>query len=217
MKFYNSLGPNPRLVRIFALERGIDLPATIEVDILGGENRKPEYTAKNPSGELPALVLDDGTVLAETVAICEYLDETSPGRSLVGTTPEERAVTRMWIRRVEFWITTPMTDAFRSAEGAAMFKERRHLIPQAADDWKAIAQEGLARLNAQMAGRDFVAGNRLTLADIVLYAFVDFAAGFGQPIDAKNGNVLAWLARMAARPSADASLHPVGAAGGMRV
>ena len=216
MKFYNSLGPNPRLVRLFTLERGIELPETIEVDIMTGENRQPAFVAKNPSGELPALELDDGSVLAETVAICEYLDEKSPGTSLVGATPEERGKTRMWIRRVELWITGPATDAFRSAEGAAMFKDRRHLIPQAADDWKAIAQEGMARLDADMAGRDFVAGDRLTLADVVLYALVDFGVGVGQSIDAKNANLQAWFERMAARPSAEASIHPVAGAGGMR-
>jgi glutathione S-transferase len=216
MNFYNSLGPNPRLVRIFALEKGIDLPETVEVDIMGGENRQADYLAKNPSGELPALALDDGRVLAETVAICEYLDETSPGPSLLGETAEDRALTRMWIRRVEIWITGPMTDAFRSAEGAGMFEGRRHLIPQAADDWKAIGQEGLAKLNEQIEGRDFVAGDSLTLADIVLYALLDFGAAVGQPIDPKHGNVQAWFERMAARPSAEASLHPVAAAGGMR-
>ena len=216
MKFFNSLGPNPRLVRIFALEKGIDLPETVEIDIMGGENRQPDYVAKNPSGELPALALDDGSVLAETVAICEYLEDVNPGTPLIGATPEERAATRMWTRRVEFWITTPMTDAFRSAEGAGMFKDRRHLIPQAADDWKAIAQQGIARLDAELASRDFVAGNSLSLADILLYALLDFGAAVGQPIDAKNSNVQAWFERMAARPSAEASIHPAAAAGGMR-
>jgi glutathione S-transferase len=216
MKYYDSLGPNPRLVRLFALERGIDLPETVQVDIMGGENRQADHLARNPSGELPALELDDGSILAETVAICEYLDEKSSGTSLVGATPEERAATRMWIRRVEIWVTAPMTDAFRSAEGAAMFKDRRHLIPQAADDWKAIGQEGIARLDAQIEGREFVAGDSLTLADIVLYALLDFGIGVGQPIDPKCTNVQAWFERMAARPSAEASLHPVAAAGGMR-
>jgi len=77
MKLYNSLGPNPRLVRFFLLEKGIELPME-EVDIMGGENRQPAYEARNPSGELPALELDDGDVLAETVAICEYLEELHP-------------------------------------------------------------------------------------------------------------------------------------------
>ena len=129
MKLYNSLGPNPRLVRMFLLEKGLELPCD-EVDIMGGENRKADYTDRNPSGELPALELDDGSVLAETTAICEYLEEKNPKPAIIGATPEERAETRMWIRRVEYRINNPLTDAFRSAEGAAMFKGRRHLIPQ---------------------------------------------------------------------------------------
>jgi len=216
MKFYDSLGPNPRLVRIFALEKGIDLPEKVQVDIMAGENRQADFLAKNPSGELPALELDDGSILAETLPICEYLEETGGGASLLGTTAEQRALTRMWTRRVELWINAPMTDAFRSAEGAAMFKGRRHLIPQAADDWKEIAQEGMARLDAEIQGRDFIAGDSISLADVVLYAFLDFGAAVGQPIDPKNANLTAWFERMAARPSAEASLHPVAAAGGMR-
>ncbi len=215
MKFYNSLGPNPRLVRFFMLEKGIELP-TEEVDIMAGANRQADYLAKNPFGELPSLELDDGTVLAETVAICEYLEELHPEPVLVGATPEERANTRMWTRRVEIGITAPMTDAFRSAEGAPMFKDRRHLIPQAADDWKAIAQEGLARLDASIEGREFLAGDRLSLADIVLYCLCDFGASMGQPIAPENANLTAWLARLASRPAAEASIHPAAAAGGMR-
>jgi glutathione S-transferase len=215
MKLYNSLGPNPRLVRFFLLEKGIELPME-EIDILGGENRQAAYKARNPSGELPALELDDGTVLAETVAICEYLEELYPEPVLVGATAAERATTRMWTRRVELGITGPLVDAFRSAEGAAMFKDRRHLIPQAADDWKQIAQEGLVRLDSWMAGRDYVAGDRLGLADIVLYCMLDFGAAMGQPLDPKNANVAAWFERIASRPGAQASLHPAAVAGGMR-
>ncbi len=109
-----------------------------------------------------------------------------------------------------------MTDAFRSGAGEAMFKERRHLIPQAVDDWQAIAQEGIARLDAQIAGRDFLAGDRLSLADIVLYCLLDFGAGVGQPLDPSHANVTALFERMGSRPSAEKSIHPVAAAGGMR-
>ena len=97
-----------------------------------------------------------------------------------------------------------------------MFKDRRHLIPQAADDWKAIGQEGLTRLDAQIAGREFIAGDRLGLADIVLYCLLDFAAAIGQPIDPKNENIAAWFARIGGRDSAEASIHPAAKAGGMR-
>jgi glutathione S-transferase len=216
LKLYNSLGPNPRLVRMFMLEKGIPMPETVEIDILGGENRRQEFVAKNPTGQMPALELDDGTVLAETVAICEYLEERQPEPALIGATPEERASTRMWTRRVEFKITVPLTDGFRYAEGHAMFKDRMRLIPQAADDLKAMAQEGIGWLDALMEGREFIAGPRPTLADVLLYAFLDFAGGIGQPLDRSRTRVAAWFDRMAARPSAEASLHPVAKAGGMR-
>jgi len=215
VQLYDSLGPNPRLVRLLLAEKGIDLPK-VQVDLLGGENRRPPYTDRNPGGQLPSLELDDGTILAETIAICEYLEELHPKPALIGSTPAERAVSRMWTRRVELWITEPLTAGFRYGEGLAMFKDRIRTIPQAADDLKALAREGLAKLESLVAGRDFIAGNRLTLADLVLYAFLDFAAGVGQPLDPANKNVAAWFARMAARPSAEASLHPVAKAAKMR-
>ena len=91
MKFFNSMGPNPKLVRMFAAEKGIELPETVEVDLMGGENRRPPYTDRNPAGQLPCLELDDGSTIAETVAICEYLEELHPEKPLIGSTPEERA------------------------------------------------------------------------------------------------------------------------------
>jgi len=215
MKFYNSLGPNPRLVRMFMAEKGIELE-NIEIDLMAGENRQEPYVSKNPAGEMPALELDDGSVLAETVAICEYLEELHPEPTLLGADPESRAKTRMWTRRVELRVTNPMTDAFRSAEGLAMFKDRRHCVPHAADDWKEIAREGLEWLDGEMAGRDYIAGDSMTLADLVAYNLLDFGAAVGQPVDPALSNVQAWLARMAERPSADASLHPVAKAAGMR-
>ena len=215
MKLYNSLGPNPRLVRMFMLEKGIEIPAE-EIDIMAGANRQAAYVDKNPGGQLPALELDDGSVLAETVAICEYLEEKHPEPALIGTTPEERAAARMWIRRVEFKITNPLTDAFRYAEGLAMFKDRMRTIPQAADDLKALAQEGLAWLDEQLAAKDYLAGDRLTLADILLYAFLDFGTGVGQTVDPALKNVGAWFNRLNERASAEGSLHPVAKAGGMR-
>ena len=215
MKFYNSLGPNPRLVRMFMLEKGIELP-TEEVDIMGGQNRGAEYVAKNPSGQMPALEIDDGSVLAETVVICNYLEELHPEKPLIGSTPEERATTRMWTRRVEQKITVPSADGFRYAEGLAMFKDRMRTIPQAADDLKALAKEGFEWLDAQIGGREWIAGDSFTLADIVLYCFADFGPGVGQPFPAELSNVNAWFQRVAARPSAEASIHPAAKAGGMR-
>jgi glutathione S-transferase len=215
MKFYNSLGPNPRLVRLFMAEKDIEIPA-LEIDIMAGENRRPPYTDKNPNGQMPSLELDDGRVIAETVAICEYLEELHPSPPLIGSTPEERAETRMWTRRIELRITEPLANGFRFAEGLDLYKDRLHVIPHAADDLKACAREGLAWLDGLMAGQPYVAGDRFTLADIVLYCLLDFGAGVGQPFDPALKNVSDWFARVNARPSAERSLHPAAIAGGMR-
>ncbi|MBS1107625.1 MAG: Glutathione S-transferase domain [Deltaproteobacteria bacterium] len=204
MKLHNSIGPNPRVVRMFLAEKGVVLPL-VTVDLLGGENRREPYLSKNPSGQLPCLELDDGSFLAEITAICEYIEEKHPKPALIGSTPEERAATRMWVRRIDLNIVEPMANGFRYAEGLALFKNRIRTIPQAADDLKAIAREKLAWLDAQIAGRDWIVGNRFTLADVLLYGFVDFGATVGQPIDPALKNLNAWRDRVAARPSAAAS------------
>jgi glutathione S-transferase len=203
MLLYNSIGPNPKVVRMFMAERGIELPR-VEVDIRGGDNRREPFLAKNPSGQCPALELDDGTILAEITAICEYLDEKYPGASLIGETPEQRAETRMWTRRVDLNIVEPMANGFRFSDGLKMFQDRVRCIPAAADDLKQTAQEKLTWLDGLMAGKQFVCGDRLTLADILLFAFVDFFAGIRQPINPDNKNIVAWHARMKSRPSAEA-------------
>jgi glutathione S-transferase len=215
MRLYNSLGPNPRCVRMFTAEKGITLP-TIELDILGAENRRAPYTDKNPGGQMPALELDNGSVLGETVAICEYLEEKHPTPALVGATPEEKAETRMWQRRVELNITENLYNGFRYAEGLQMFKDRMHCLPEAAAGLKAIAQEKLEWLDKLMEGKTFIVGNRLTLPDIILYVALDFGAGVGQKIDPKLKNLTAWFNRMNERPSATASLHEKAKAAGMR-
>lgn len=204
MMLYDSVGPNPRVVRMFAAERGIDLPKT-RVDLRGGENRQAPYLAKNPAGQLPALELDDGSVLAEITAICEYLDEVGPaGTTLIGATPVERAQTRMWTRRIDLNIVEPMAAGFRYSEGLKLFENRIRCIPHAADDLKQIAREKLVWLDGLMAGREFVCSDRITLADILLYVFLDFGKTVGQPFDTALANVSAHFERMKARPSAAA-------------
>jgi glutathione S-transferase len=203
MKLYTSIGPNPKTVRMFMAEKGIELPK-VEVDLMGGENRREPYLSKNPSGQLPCLELDDGTVLAEITAICEYLDETFPGPSLIGASPQERAQTRMWTRRIDLNIVVPMTDGFRYSEGLDLFRNRVHVIPQAAADLKQIARENLAWLDRLMEGKTYVCGERLSLADLMLFAFLQFGARVGQPFDPGLKTIPAWYERIKARPSAKA-------------
>ncbi|MBI3767681.1 MAG: glutathione S-transferase family protein [Deltaproteobacteria bacterium] len=215
MRIYDSFGPNPRALRMFLLEKGLELPR-ITVDLLAGENRQPPYTERNPGGQLPALELDDGRVIAETVAIFEYLEERQPRPALIGTTSEERAETRMWQRRVELRITEHLYNGFRFAEGIELFKGRMRVLPEAAEGLKATVRDNLAWLDALLGGKAFLVGDRFTIADIILYAAVDFGAGVGQPLDPARANLGAWFTRVAARPSAAASLHPQSAAVGMR-
>lgn len=203
MLFYDSVGPNPRVVRIFMAERGVELPK-VTIDLRGGENRRPPYLDKNPTGQMPYLELDDGSVLAEITAICEYLDEITLSPSLIGATPKARAETRMWTRRIDLNIMEPLTKGFRFSQGLKLFENRIHCIPQAADDLKVTAQKGFAWLAGLIAGHSFIAGEGVTLVDIMLFVFLDFGAQVGQPIDPALKSVTAHHAMMAARPSAAA-------------
>jgi glutathione S-transferase len=189
---------------MFAAEKGITFPEVEEVDLRAGANRQEPYLSRNPAGQLPSLQLDDGRVIAETTAICEYLEETKPEPPLVGRSAAERAETRMWTRRVEWKIVQPLADGFRFAEGLPLFKSRIRVIPEAAEGLKATAQDGLAWLDGQMAGRKWIVPDRFSLADVVLYAFVEFGAMVGQGIDPKLANLAAWQERVKARPSAKA-------------
>jgi glutathione S-transferase len=211
MQIYNSFGPNPRAVRMFLAEKGLDVPM-VDVDLLAGENRHAAYVAKNPGGQVPALMFDDGRVIGETVAIFEYLDEKHPTPPLVGSTAEERAETRCWQRRIELKITEHLYNGFRFAEGLELFRPRMRVLPEAAEGLKATARDNLAWLEPLMAGRQFVAGDRFTIADIILFAALDFGRGVGQPLDPALPNLNAWFARVAARPSAASSLHPLSSA-----
>ncbi len=203
MKYYNSIGPNPRVVTMFMAEKGIELP-TVDIDLRGGENRRAPYNVEvNPAGQTPALELDDGSVLTEITAICEYLDEKFPEPTLIGSTAEERAKTRMWVRRIDLKICEPLTNGFRFAEGLALFEPRMRCLPEAAAGLKACAQDGIKWVDPLIAGRDYVTGDRLTLADLMLFAFLDFGAGVGQPIDPAFANIASWYERMKRRPSAN--------------
>jgi glutathione S-transferase len=154
---------------------------------------------------MPALELDDGVVISEILPICEYLDEIHPSPPLIGVDPESRALTRMWTRRIDLNICEPMANGFRFAEGLRLFQNRIRCIPQAADDLKAIAAEKLTWLDGLIAGREFIVGDRFTLADVLLYSFLEFGAQVGQPLNPANKNIAAWHARVGARPSAAAS------------
>ena len=153
---------------------------------------------------MPALELDDGSVISEITVLCEYLDEQQGHTTLIGTSPEERAETRMWCRRIDLGILENLANGFRSSEGLGLFKDRLHTIPHAADDLKAIAQEKITWLDGTMEGSDYVCGDRFSLADIMLFCFLEFGVQVGQPLNTENSNIAAWYDRVAARDSASA-------------
>ncbi len=201
MRLYHSVGPNPRVVTMFLAEKGVELPR-VEIDLLGGENRRAPYNdTVNPAGQTPALELDDGSVLTEVTAICEYLEEIYPEPVLIGSTAEQRANTRMWTRRVDLKICEPLTNGFRYAEGLALFQPRMRCLPEAAEGLKSVAQDGVRWLDSLIDGRAFIAGDTVTLADILLFAFLDFGVTVGQPLDPACTNIVAWFDRMKSRPS----------------
>lgn len=204
MKIHNSMGPNPKVVRMFAAEKGLDIPMQ-EVDLMGGENRRPPYNdSVNKAGQIPSLELDDGSIICEVTAIGEYLDEIGNGPSLIGSTPEERAETRMWTRRIDLNICEPMGNGFRWSDGLQLFQDRVTCIPEAAEGLKGIAQQWLTWLDKEMEGKQFIVGDRFTMADILLFSFVEFFAGMGQPMNPDNKNIQGWFDRVKARPSAAA-------------
>ncbi len=207
MKLYQSIGPNPRVVMMFIAEKGISIHRYF-LDIQKGENRTPEFLKLNPSGGTPFLALRNGQLISESLAICEYLDETQDGPKLIGSTPEERAETRMSVRRLDQAIVVPMTNGFRSAEGLKMFETRMLCVPEAADGNKAYARDGMAQIDGVLAGKDYLAGDRFSLADILLFCWLDFGQVVGQPIPDACANLKAWHARVSARPSAAISADP---------
>ena len=203
MKLYNSIGPNPHVVRMFVQELGVELE-TVEVDLMAGENRQEDHLTRNPSGQMPTLELDNGDFISEITVICDYLDELQGYTDLMGKPSEARAETRMWTRRIDLQIVEPLTNGFRFSEGHDFFKDRLRLIPQAADDLKTLAQERITWLDGQIKDKQFICGDRFSLADIMFYCFLNFGTTVGQPLNEDNKNVVNLYNKIHSRPSASA-------------
>ncbi len=201
MKLYNSIGPNPHVVRMFIHELGLELE-TVEVDLMAGENRQTDHLSRNPSGQMPTLELDNGDFISEITVICDYLDEQQGYTDLMGKTSEARAETRMWTRRIDLQIVEPLTNGFRFSEGHDFFKDRLRLIPQAADDLKTLAQERITWLDGQIKDKEYICGDRFSLADIMFYCFLNFGTTVGQPLNEDNKNVVNLYNKIHSRPSA---------------
>lgn len=204
MLLLDAISPAPRCLRMFIHEKGLEIPATT-VDVFKGENREAAFLVLNPAGQTPALQLDDGRVIAEAVAIAEYLEELHPAPALVGSTAEERAETRMWWRRVELNITEFIHNAFHYAEGLPRFQPRIPVVPEGADGLKRVAQDRLRWLDAMLGSGPWICGQRFTAADIWLYVWLDFGNGKNQAFDRSLPRIGPWFERVEARPSAAAS------------
>ena len=209
MKFYDcSTAPSPRRVRIFAAEKGISLP-TVQVDLRNGEQFSEAFRAINPDCTVPALALDDGTVIADAVAICGYLEEIHPDPPLIGATPQERATVTALNRQIERDGFFAAMDAFRNAakglKGRALPGPHDYeQIPQLAERGRARVENFFRAMDARLGGSEFVAGNRYTIADISTLVLTDFAGWAKLNVPDECAHLRRWHAAVSARPSAKA-------------
>jgi glutathione S-transferase len=202
MKIYDSqTAPNPRRVRIFLAEKGVDVPYE-QVDIVKADNRSAEFRRKNPLGTLPVLELDDGTCIAESVAICRYFEETHPQPPLMGTDARDRALVEMWQRRMELEVFVPITQVFRN--GHPVFAGRIPQVAEYGEVCRKAAEARLAWLDTVLAEREFIAGERFTIADITALCGIDFGRVSKIRIQPEHTHLARWHAAVSARPSASA-------------
>ena len=202
MKLYDStFAPNPRRVRVFLAEKGISVP-TVQVDIGKAENREAPFLAKNPLGGVPILELDDGTVIAESVAICRYFEEIQPNPPLMGTDAKDRAIVEMWSRRTELEVARPIMQTFQNTH--AFFKGRIPQVPEYGEVCRAHATRRLEWIDSELAKREFIAGPRYTIADITLLIGIDFGRIVKIGIQPEQKNLSRWYEAVSSRPSAKA-------------
>ena len=203
MKLYDlPASPNTRRVRIFIAEKNIEIEM-VPIDMMSGENKTEKYLAKNPLGRMPLLELDDGTCIAESIAICRYLENEFPDPPLFGTTSLEKAMIEMWQRCMEFQFLNPLIDIFRNTH--EMWKDRIVQIPQVAE----IASEGVKQqmvwLDQELEGKEYIAGGGYSVADITAQcAFIMGKAAVGIRIAEDLSNLSDWWSRVTSRPTARA-------------
>jgi glutathione S-transferase len=203
MKIYeDARAPNPRRLRIFVAEKGLKIP-TEQVDIFARKNRTPEMLAKNPAGGLPFVELYDGTHLAESVAICRYLEGLHPEPNLMGKDNREQAFIEMWNRRMELNLFAPVSRAFQHT--SEIFKPMLKQFPEYGETQREITRLQLQWLDAQIGNKPFIAGDRFTVADITALVAVDFGAQLaGVQLDPSLKNLARWHQSVSSRPSAKA-------------
>jgi len=196
-----TLAPSPRRVRIFLAEKGIEVPL-MQVDIMKNANRTPEFYKKNPSGSIPVLELDDGSCIAESVAICRYFEELQPEPPLFGVGARERAIVEMWNRRIELEIFAPVGHVWSHLSEIAKGRGRR--IREFGEIQKRAAIDRIAWLNEELEDREFLAGDRFSIADITTLCMIDFARTVDIGIQRDEANLARWYHSVSGRPSAKA-------------
>jgi glutathione S-transferase len=203
MKIYDfTLAPNPRRLRIFVAEKGLKIPYE-QVDIFARNNRSPAMLAKNPAGGLPFIELDDGSHLAESVAICRYLEGLHPEPNLMGGDTREQAVIEMWNRRIELGLFGAAGRTFQHTN--ELFKPLLKQFPEYGETQRESAAQHLQWLDAQIGDKPFIAADRFTIADITAPVAVDFATqAAGVQMDPALKNLARWHQAVASRPSAKA-------------
>jgi glutathione S-transferase len=207
LKFYDcKTAPSPRRVRIFLAEKDLDIE-TVEVDLGAGEQFSEAFRKVNPDCVVPALELDDGSVISEVLAICQYLEEIQPAPSLLGSTPEERARVTMWNAKVEQQGLWAMAEAFRNsarglADRAVTGPDAYPQIPELADRGRKRVEQFFRRLDDSLSETRFVAGDNFSMADISAMVVVDFAGWIKITIPEDATNLRRWHAEVSARPSA---------------
>jgi glutathione S-transferase len=206
MKLYTShRAPNPRRVRWVMAEKGIEDVDVIEVDILTGEHKTPEYRTRVGVPHVPALELDDGTTVSESVAICRYLEALWPEPNLFGGDAREQAVIEMWTRRCEFYLANPIMLSVRHSHPALAALEAVQ-IPQLAEYNRVAAEKFMKTLDRRLADHAFIAADRFTIADIVAVVGLDFARMIKYRPPEELTHLARWLADCRARPAAAAGV-----------
>ena len=203
MKLYDGgRAPNPRRVKVFLAEKGITVP-TEQVDLGKLAHKSPAYTAINPLQRVPALELDDGTIISESIAICRYFEALHPEPPLFGTGPRDTAVIEMWERRIEFHLLGPISHIFRNSH-PAMKEMEVPQVPAWAEANRPRIAEFLGILDRELKDRPFVAGDCYTVADITGLVAVDFMKPAKLAVPDELTNLKRWHAAVSARPSAAA-------------
>ncbi len=204
MKLYTSnRAPNPRRVRWVMAEKGIDGVEIVEMDLLSGAHKTAEYRAKVGVPHVPALELDDGTTISESVAIGRYLEALFPEPNLFGQDAREQAVIEMWTRRCEFYLANPLMLNVRHSHPALAALEATQ-VPQVAEYNRVAAEKYMKSLDRRLADRAFIAVDRFTIADIVAVVGLDFARLVKYRPPEELTNLARWLEACRARPAASA-------------